>query len=738
MRKIYLLLITLLVCGTMSALSISVQRNADCNIYESGKKISFPVTLKDKDGVKGILKAEIIDYFNNKVWQNESEITGPNIELTVDQELPTGYYELNLTAVNAGGEELKKHKVCFGVAGFVNRTAQESRDGGYRFGMKVWTSGNIWWRKGTKWDAPKMTEVCAKLGLSWTRIQLNQTGEADCIGWMDQYPINVVMKVETFPPEFYNEAKYGPREKIKAWSKGTLPMKEPYQQWIKEWVAKVPAGQNVFEIWNEPWQWKTLSAEDFALLCNWCVEAIRAVRPNAVIGPNIHGSINDYDKRFIAAGGFNGMNMIAIHPYCSRTTEYRGFRRQMRSYAEYVEKATGIKLDFYSTEYGWSTAPEGKRVVDEAQQARNTVRESLELYAGDVKTLIPHTMGQREQNPKEREDYFGFFRLNGEPKPAIMAFAACARMIDGGKFIGEQWFGPGIGAMRFEKDNRQLLALWTEDTDKKLELDLGIPQVTVIDIMGREKTVQAVNGKLPLELSGDVIYLVGVPPAPANQLIAPDAPLRYDRWHDRPVEATIKSGTGFPATTGAPALELKNDKAKDIGLDLYCNWNEKSFAITAVIKDKTIVLKNPEGQGFGDRLVLDLDFRLDRQTDKGSIYNTQLIFEPSDGETPAKLTATQANWLKPREFTTDQPADGVRWTFSNDDKTWTIQAEFSADIFGKKSFAAGDAASCRVILFDRDSKSVDEWKRDKYNKRLQNAKDRDVPFNTLPLIKLEK
>ena len=78
----------------------------------------------------------------------------------------------------------------------------------------------------------------------------------------------------------------------------------------------------------------------------------------------------------------------------------------------------------------WPTAPKDKRghSCSERQQAQRTTRESLMLYAEGCKTLIPHWMADREQDPSEREHWFGLFRLCGEPKPVVVAHAACARM----------------------------------------------------------------------------------------------------------------------------------------------------------------------------------------------------------------------------------------------------------------------------------------------------------------------
>ncbi len=81
--------------------------------------------------------------------------------------------------------------------------------------------------------------------------------------------------------------------------------------------------------------------------------------------------------------------------------------------------------------------------------------------------MIPHWLADREQDITERENWFGMFRLSGQPKPVLIAHAVCARMIDGSRFVGDLWLGPGVGALLFEREGVHTLALWTAEQEKR-------------------------------------------------------------------------------------------------------------------------------------------------------------------------------------------------------------------------------------------------------------------------------
>ncbi len=118
----------------------------------------------------------------------------------------------------------------------------------------------------------------ANSGCTWTRLAQTKNGPLTTVEMLTEFPMNAVIKVERFPKELYDEQRYGPLAEWEAkygkgaWTLKTVPMEGPYKAWLKEEIARIPNDQNVFEIWNEPWD--KMSPEDFATICNWITEVI--------------------------------------------------------------------------------------------------------------------------------------------------------------------------------------------------------------------------------------------------------------------------------------------------------------------------------------------------------------------------------------------------------------------------------------------------------------------------------
>ena len=133
-----------------------------------------------------------------------------------------------------------------------------------------------------------------------------------------------------------------------------------------EIVAALPADQNVFEIGNEVWNY--MSMEEFAEWCQMVVPVVKALRPDAVIGPD-PGSV-ERARRFIKAGGMNGMNAYFIHPYSFTPMPEHRVRALLRNVGDFLEIKTGRRFDAYVTEYGWPTAPKNVQLVQYTARLR--------------------------------------------------------------------------------------------------------------------------------------------------------------------------------------------------------------------------------------------------------------------------------------------------------------------------------------------------------------------------------
>tara|TARA_Y100001933_G_scaffold265286_1_gene340202 strand:- start:78815 stop:81694 length:2880 start_codon:yes stop_codon:yes gene_type:complete len=592
-----------------NTIAINVSRNKPCNLFTPGESVSFNATLNSGLVSKGELIATVTDYFGKTVAKQTFTIQLPDskeVALPFEQ-LPRGYYELNLKAAvkTVNGKTVEgSQKVCFAVADLTRRTASEVRQGNYRFGLKMYYLRNAWWAGNADWDEREVVDAMSKLGLQWTRVLLQQTSHLSTEEIVKAYPMNAIFKVERFPRELYDAQRYGPIEEYErkygrgAWTLKTLPQKEPYQAWLKQVLTTVPPEQKVYEIWNEAWD--KMSPEDLATLSNWITEVILAERPDAIIGANLRGSTSkyEYDAKFIEAGGMKGMKMVALHPYSEAEN-----RLWLREYRQWVSDQMGYPIDIYVTEYGSHSCPQGPARRSENEQAQRVVRQSLALYAEDVKALTPHWAGQREHNPTYHEDWFGFVRLNHEPKPVLIAHAVSGRMIDASRYVGDLFYDQGVESLLFERNGQYTLAIWTQDGEKNITVNPGVSQLTQVDIVGKQSIMQVQDDKLQVTASPNVIYLVGVSPklkAKATTKLDPA------RWADEAGKVRLtrhlpKANKPIVAdgkiTEWSDSLQLymTNPKVngKDASGQAYMSWDQNNLYIAVDMRDNEMLNNRP-------------------------------------------------------------------------------------------------------------------------------------------------
>lgn len=604
MRTIPALLLATLAGAGEASLRITLPLHEPSNVYWQEGGVELPSSITAAQAGSADLTLVVTDDRAAEVARRTRRVElGARSATPVAWDLghlPDGYYRVELGAAPASGAPPAVSS--FVVAPRIERSAAEARAAGSRIGLKMWYSGPAWWRGNLDWDERAAVRATTGLGLQWTRALLQEGDKhLSTVELVGGFPMNVMFKVERFPAELYDAERYGPMADYEAkngkgvWALKTLPRKQPYQAWLRQQAARLPREQNVFEVWNEAWD--KMPPEDLATLCRWIGEAILADRPDAIIGPNLTGETSryGYDARLIDAGGMAGMRMVALHPYGNAEN-----RAWLRGYRAWLTERLGREVAIYVTEYGSHSCPEGPSKRSEEDQARQVVTQTLNLYAEGVVAMTPHWMGQREEKPTYHEDWFGFFRLDNTPKPALAALATCARMIDGGAYLGDVWFGPGVGALLFERGGVRTLALYTKEGTQRLTLDPGAPGARLVGMAGGVQPLAA--GPLSIGVGPDVQYVVGIGPALAAQA---SRELRQDLWPQRdarPPRAVRHAPRLTPAIDGrldewADHLQvgLVNEKVNgdDASGLAGLAWDERSLYLAFQIRDNQILNSRP-------------------------------------------------------------------------------------------------------------------------------------------------
>ena len=692
-------ILALIACAALTgaghAAELTLEHHAPCNLWPSGQAVVLTATLNGfPGGATGTATADLVDYSGHAQQKTFPFVALADGHGSVPIDfgaLEGGYYELRVTAIVAGDKPVSATSAacCLGVVAVINRSAERALAEGSRFGLKTFQLGapGVWWNRKLVWNLSEAVDACAITGLQWTRHPLSQKaslepGVISTLDLLTRHPLNAVLKVEGFPESCFDAKRYGSLDQWKKdkqdWARKTVPLKEPYQAWLREEIAQIPASQRVFEIGNEVWD--KMSPEEFAELCRMSVEVIKAVRVDAIVGPNSAMGPLDWELKCIKAGGYEGITMLATHPYSFTPMPERRIRGWLRNYHDLIRTKLGHDLPLYVTEYGWSTAPkDAKYGRSEREQAQRTVRESLMLYAEDCRVIIPHWMGDREQDPKEREHWFGFLRLSMQPKPVFVAHAVSAQLIDRSRFLGDLPCGPGIGALLFERGGARTLALWTLDeavgAGRPFRLAADAARVEVVGLMGERRTLTTNDGDLDLRLSGDVTYVVGVGAALSKRVIAPDFDLLDTVWNERPQRPL--------SALLAPVIDGDLAEWKDVSktalpspraaAEVAIAYDDANLYLSGTVRDSNLL--GGKEPGAGDALVFEVCPRPSRQPSidgVGLLYNYTFTAWPAIDNLPPGLRIANAIWDAPLS----PPADGstgVRWAVVSDPAGWRVE-----------------------------------------------------------------
>ena len=685
---------------------LSVVRHDPCNMFRTDENVLLVFKPKIPAGATGICTVHVTDAYGKEHF---TLIQAYDIEdglLHVDfGQLPRGYWEaqVDCSFKDAAGVPIKTSaKTTFGVMEQCQFSLEEFMGENRRFGMK-------WW--GGVSDKEECKRLVCALGLNWSRAIFKEA-----VMLTTNTAINAIVKVERFPKELYDEAKYGPLDEWEkkfgrgGWSLKTLPKEKEYRVWLRGQIASIPEGRNVFEIWNEPWD--KLNARDFSTLSGWIADELRKVRPGAILGPNLKGDMSKYgyDAQVIEAGGMKGMDMVCLHPYSTCED-----RQWLRDYRKWISEKCGKSIDIFITEYGAHSCPQGPSRRSEREQAAMTVRQSLCLYAEDCKALVPHWIGQSERNPVYHEDWFGYVRKNLQPKPALLALANCARLIDASEYRGDLWFGPGLAAMLFAKDGKTVLALYGQGDAKDFELKLPAEKLTLVDTYGMERELGGPDGVFKVRVGGEPVYLTGLPgDLKGDKAIRPDRfpqpakPPRNIRKVSKMAKAPVFDGR-LDDWKGAFEVAIQNEKvngddASGIG---SISWDDEWLYVAVDMRDNELLNMRPRSalyQQDGMELFVSTE---PRENDAGYGPNDyQFMITPTSGE-----GRPICGWVADRAAGVVTDVENAKLAVGRTPKGWTLECAIPWSQFGAFRPKVGDRIALEPHVNDADT-SHERWKLD--------------------------
>lgn len=305
--------------------------------------------------------------------------------------------------------------------------------------------------------------------------------------------------------------------------------REAFAKFAAAAAARYKGRKVIWELWNEPnisgfWGKHGTAntmpfADEYSAFVKAAAPAIRAANPDAVI---VGGSVNLYEASFAwmercFANGIlqSGITAWSVHPYSTKSPEgHLAYYERMRK----MFVAHGAPADFpiLNTERGYPIGKAegyagGDPALSREYQSWHLVRQYLCDVLGDVKLSIWYEWSGK--------DGFGL-KTPTEEMPAMIAAKTMFAQLDGYTLARRLDLGsPQDYALAFTKPGGATkLVVWTSppsgaSPDKIVAHDVAIPvqasgQLARFDIYGKQDSVEVIQGKITLHLTGAPHYII--------------------------------------------------------------------------------------------------------------------------------------------------------------------------------------------------------------------------------------
>jgi len=282
-----------------------------------------------------------------------------------------------------------------------------------------------------------------------------------------------------------------------------------------------------------------------------------------VVSMGLGGVTKDWFEGFVAAGGMEPLDVLAVHPGCHpRAPEYYEgwdgwvFRPQM---ARAMQAARAAGKVVWIDE-GYAPAAPSPSQLDLRTAADYLVRTYVCALAIGVERLAWYQFQDgvwfaRRPNPEDLEYSFGMLYTDLSPKPAYVAYGAMTERLEGATCEGRLDLGAeDLYGVRFRRDGLAIDVLWSYREKHETDLPWWPPEafkdksrrpaepwverwrapvatalpaagpVVVTDLMGNRRDATVQDGKANLTLTGSPVYVQGLGELPRLPRLWPEMP----------------------------------------------------------------------------------------------------------------------------------------------------------------------------------------------------------------------
>ncbi|MBN2642722.1 MAG: hypothetical protein JXR78_13795, partial [Victivallales bacterium] len=294
--------------------------------------------------------------------------------------------------------------------------------------------------------------------------------------------------------------------------------------------------------WEPDWHWQG-TEDEFLEYYRLAAQAISANDPKGMLMGANYGVISsgtDKMASLFKKGLGKYIGGVLSHLYflpVKSEPEQAGLHRDARRLRRLTDKYVSPGAPLINTEWGVDYRGQDTAAIGHAEWMNQLSRfirgHVIALGEGFSSTWFFYTTDYCTFQSNGGEQGYGisfntssyidkhrFGAASIEPKPTMMAAAAMTRILEGTRSLGRLDQLPDeVFAYSFRRDDRNLVAVWNPTRSMMLKLPVGVPELTVFDIMGNPREVKCPGNVLELEIDNYPQYVLGI----ADQVL-PTAP----------------------------------------------------------------------------------------------------------------------------------------------------------------------------------------------------------------------
>ncbi len=298
-----------------------------------------------------------------------------------------------------------------------------------------------------------------------------------------------------------------------------------YCHWIAHQLGNCGYAVESDNEWNL--QYPNGTGEQYTYMLKAIYEGTKAANPDMkVIGVDMGLVDIDVIRSYAEAGALEYMDGLSFHPYdWMRSFEAGNQMLQVARVKELLKEFGHEDKEIWCTETGWHQQLDNCFVTD-MDKANNLSRALLQNDALKwYDRIYFYEFMNSGIEPSYGEATYGtiYSAYDETPCAALPAYiaAACANWVvgDGNNFVDAADgkgadLTAGVYAYRWNRENddnlgNQVIGVWTSKDREPYALDLGVDEVTALDIYGNARTMKAVNGVFNFMLTDSPMYLIG-------------------------------------------------------------------------------------------------------------------------------------------------------------------------------------------------------------------------------------